>query len=176
MKRKLALIAFVMLLTTACNSNTPSNNASPSDSAHSEQLQQMDALQKENEELKATISQLENIEKSPLETEQSDFRETLNLTFRILDAMDNKDFTYLKSISSSNVIFNEQKGSLTALKQESNLLSKVNFKNFEYRFFNQKDDKSMEIGFAIVGDSAIEVYFEYIKVDNEWLFNGVLTN
>ncbi|WP_342422096.1 hypothetical protein [Paenibacillus sp. FSL E2-0178] len=59
---------------------------------------------------------------------------------------------------------------------ENRLLDSVTFRNLQYRFFNKSADNSAEIGVAKVDDGAVEIYFQFTRENDIWLFDGMITN
>lgn len=59
---------------------------------------------------------------------------------------------------------------------ENRLLDSVTFRNLQYRFFNKSADNSAEIGVAKVDEGAVEIYFQFTRENDIWLFDGMITN
>ncbi len=106
-----------------------------------------------------------------------DLRETLNLSFKIMNAMASKDYAYLKSISASTVTIDEDSNSFhfaSDIDHEQKFLQSVDFDNLEYRFHDMVDD-IITVGFAY---KSVEVYYEFVKSDTEpfYLLRSYVTN
>jgi len=123
-----------------------------------------------------TPSEQQTRTNSSSEIESNDFKETLNMTFKLLDAMESNNYGYIESVSSPNVRIDKQKNILVSEEGEVNFLTSVDFNNLEYRFFEKKDPDTMVIGLAKITDYAVEIYFYFNKVEGKWLFNGFFTN
>ena len=176
--KKSFILFLLVLLATACTDSNPQETSTEGLSSpnHNEQHLNIDFLQKENDRLKSMIQELEDQNKPPAEIELSDFRETLNLTFKLINAMELKDYKYIESVSSPTVMLNKEKNTFTTKDGESEFLKSANLGTLEYRFFHKSDDTSMIIGLAKITDHASEINFQYTKTDGKWLFNGFITN
>lgn len=177
LKNIIALLACIFLL-SACEEKAAVGTVNETPVQANQQ--QLEFLQQENESLKTLLAE-ESADAAPAntvtpETEPDDLRETLNLTFRIIGAMESKDYDYLESVSSSAVTFDRTTDTFRAQDHESTLLNSVTFRNLEYRFFNKSADNRAEIGIAKVEYGAVEIYFQFTKVDDNWLFDGMITN
>lgn len=177
MKKTIILLAYVFLL-AACEENSAGGTVN--DTQVQLDAQKLDFLQKENEALKNLLSeppsQPQTKEAVTPDTELEDFRETLNLTLQIIGAMETRDYDYLESVSSSSVTFDRTTDTFKASDHENRLLDSVTFRNLQYRFFNKSADNSAEIGVAKVDEGAVEIYFQFTRENDIWLFDGMITN
>ena len=134
---------------------------------------QIEQLEMVNEQLKNQISEMEKKN----DKEKEALRTTMNLAFQLFTAINNKDFNYITSISSSNVQVDVEKSMINS----TNYSYKMNdmeylLENLEYRFYELKDD-TLIIGFAnyfFEGHSTI--YFGFIKQNGQWLFDYIVTD
>ncbi|MFM9276908.1 hypothetical protein [Paenibacillus jiagnxiensis] len=161
--RMLVITLLLTLFLGACNGVTENTN--------SELTQQIQSLSEENERLKEQIGDNQNSKGG-----DTALRETLNHTFKIINAMEKDDYDFIASVSSPNITINQENKSITIDNREQNFLKGINFSNLEYRFYELKDQRLI-LGIAIVGNEQnIEIVFEYIKGDeNQWLYNGHIT-
>jgi hypothetical protein len=125
---------------------------------------------KENEKLHQLLEQRPNLS-------THDLRETLNLSFKIMNAMARKDYAYLKSISASTVTIDEDSNMfhfVSDIDHEQKFLQSVDFDKLEYRFHDMVDD-IITVGFAY---KSVEVYYEFVKSDTEpfYLLRSYVTN
>lgn len=166
------VIPIFLLLTLLSGCEDGSSSASEKNDL---EVVQLENLKIENEQLKNQISLIEEGHK----LEQEELRTTMNLALKIFTAMNNKDYEYIASISSSNVQVNEKGSEINF--SDPNYVHNITdvpylLENLEYRFYNLEDDK-MTIGFAnyfFEGHSTI--YFNFIKQDGAWLFDYLLTD
>lgn len=171
--KKVAIPIFLLTLLSGCEDG--SSSASEKSQLEEELKVELDKLKIENEQLKNEISLIEE----GLESEKEALRTTMNLALRIFSAMNNKDFEYITSISSSNVQVNE-KGSEIIFREPNYAHNITNLpyllENLEYRFYILEEDK-ITIGFAnyfFEGHSTI--YFNFIKQNDAWLFDYLVTD
>ena len=129
---------------------------------------------------KAQIEQLKNqiseIEKKNGEEKEA-FRTTMNIAFHILTAINNKDFEYITSISSSNVQVNVEESMIYS----TDYSYKINdmdylLENLEYRYYHL-DGEKLTIGFAnYFSEGHSTINFGFIKHDGQWLFDYLVTD
>lgn len=126
--------------------------------------------------------QVEEDIKPPDETFMMDLRETLNLSFKILQAMENNDYTYLKVVSASGITIDQEKNQVvytySGEEIRCDFLKGINFSNLEYWGSGYTENYSdFQIVFAqFLKDTHGTIYFDFIKEGNQWLFNGFITN
>jgi len=166
----------LLIMLSGCNKESPTVLA---DSEEKEELiSQINLLKLENEQLKTQIKKREK----EREIEQDVLRTTMNLSLTVLSAMNNKDFAYIASVSSTDVIVKEEEKKILFNHPNSSHEVLINdekylLENLEFRFYNFEDNEKMTIGFAenfFEGHSTL--YFEFIKQDGEWLFYNFITN
>ncbi|UQZ36727.1 hypothetical protein C2I18_26260 [Paenibacillus sp. PK3_47] len=113
----------------------------------------------------------------------ADLSATLNLSFKIIHAMGEKDYSYLESVAAPGVTVNKEENRVYFERGGEQLswdfLQPVTLDKLEYRFSTYVNEQQKEFlaGFAIYsGDShsTVEIYF--VKQGDVWLFNGLLTN
>ncbi len=111
-----------------------------------------------------------------------DLRETLNLSFKVLHAMEEKDYALLESLSSSDISLDKKDNQVVYFVGEQeirmNFLTGIHLGNLEYRGGGYSDNNS---GFQIYlahyfEDTHGTIYFDFIKKNDRWLFNGFMTN
>lgn len=130
-------------------------------------------LQQENEELKLKVNELE----TALQYHDK-AKELLNESFKLISAMSTKDFKYLNSVSGPKV-----KISKNSDKIETDEYGEVNFlkipmNELQYRgFVEQGSEDKFQIALARVSEKGnIEIYIDFVKVDDKWKYNGHVTN
>jgi len=174
--RLMSIPILLLLMLSGCNKESP---IVLEDSEEREELiSQIDQLKLENEQLKSQLNEKEK----ELEIENEALRTTMNLSLTVLSAMNNKDYAYIASVSSTDVIVKEEEKKIlfnhpnssheVSINDEKYLLEKL-----EFRFYDFEDKEKMTIGFAehfFEGHSTL--YFEFIKQDGEWLFYNFITN
>lgn len=130
------------------------------------------SLQKENAKLKQRVDDLEGLVKN-----HDTAKDLLNESFKVLAAMDSKDFNYLKTIAGPNVKITEN-----SVKIVTDEYGEINFLNIpmnelQYTGFSQYDGK-FQIDLTRESKKGnIELYsFDFVKVDNKWKYNGHFIN
>jgi hypothetical protein len=133
----------------------------------------------DSEILQATAT---NDEARPNETFMMDLRLTLNLSYKIFHAMNEKDYKYIQSVSAPAVKVNEDNTIEFLIANESQttpFIKSVNFKNLEYwgaGYLSNNNEFSLEFA-RFENDSHGTIYMDFIKNENgEWLFTSMLTN
>lgn len=183
-KSRILLIWMLALFLTACNS---SDDASLPDVQERERKDAINTeqMRKENELLKEQIrnNQKEKDEKDAIEKEEIEsLRETLNITFKLMAAMQSNNYTYLESVSSPNIEISQQNNIIISKLEQGDyevpFLQNVSLNNLEYRGFNPLDSDRVILHMATVwsdGNGALDFYFIRSEEGN-WLFDGLLTN
>lgn len=181
---RILLIWMLALFLTACNS---SDDASLPDVQERERKDAINTeqMRKENELLKEQIrnNQKEKDEKDAKEKEEIEsLRETLNITFKLMAAMQSNNYTYLESVSSPNIEISQQNNIIISKLEQGDyevpFLHNVSLNNLEYRGFNPLDSDRVILHMATVwsdGNGALDFYFIRSEEGN-WLFDGLLTN
>lgn len=183
-KRRMLLIWMFTVLLTACSSG---NDASLRDVQKRDRQDVIDTeqIQKENELLKEQLQNNKEEKDANDAKEQEEvesLRETLNITFKLMAAMESNDYTYLESVSSPNIEISKQNNTVISKRDEGDyevpFLQNVSLNNLEYRGFNPLDSDRIILHMALMrsnGNSALDIYFSRTEEGN-WLFDGLLTN
>ncbi|QOR65949.1 hypothetical protein IM538_19415 [Cytobacillus suaedae] len=128
--------------------------------------QQLEELKKENESLQKQLNERPNLTSHQL-------RETMNLALKTLDAMVNKDYTYLESISDSLVTIDKSTNTFHFENSHSQqFLEKFDYSKLEYRFHNL-DNNKITVGFALNNG---EVLFTFKEVNGQFFLVSFITN
>ncbi len=136
---------------------------------------QLEGLQKENELVK---SQLTLGEESDEET-RNYLRSTLNLSFKLFDAMNTADYDYLQSVLSSTSKLDRDNNRFIfegdGYYHEQQFIG-TSLATLEFRFYDFSGDTFL-LGFASVGeDGNASSYLEFIMENGELLFHDLKTN
>lgn len=185
MKKNL-IILFLVVLLSACTNTGPSSEPTGSQPAEGADTAALEQLQQENAKLQEQLEQGEEADKAVAGA----LRETLNMTFRLITAMDDKDYDYITSVSSTNVEVSQEKNMLivrneqapTDAPTEVALLNGLELAELEFRGFEQTDESHAVLFMARVsttegaeGNAALN--FQFIRSgDGAWQFDGLLTN
>ncbi|MFJ5770100.1 hypothetical protein [Psychrobacillus sp. NPDC093180] len=169
MKRQMFIIIVFILILAGCKD--PSSSVSENSDVNN--ITQIEKLEMTNEQKKKQISDMEKKN----EEEKEALRTTMNLAFQLLTAINNKDYEYITSISSSNIRVNVEESTIysTDYSYKMNDMPYL-LENLEYRHYQMENDK-LTIGFANYfseGHSTINIGF--IKQDGQWLFDYVVTD
>lgn len=168
---------FVFFLLIGCTSN----NSAVIESENAAELvnTKIDQITRENDILKEQVKELQ---KRPSETFMMDLRETMNLSFKIIQAMDSKDYEFLKSVSSSGVKIDQENNQVVFNYGEDEVrmdfLNELHFGNLEYwgSGYTENEIKFQIIFAHFFEDTHGTIYIDFIKEDNQWMFNGFMTN
>ncbi|MEK4664970.1 hypothetical protein MHH93_24065 [Priestia sp. FSL H7-0729] len=183
-KYRILLIWMLVLFVTACS---PSDDASLPDVQENECKEAIDTeqIRKENELLKEQVrnNQKEKDEQDIKKQEEIEsLRETLNITFKLIAAMQSNNYTYLESVSSPNIEISQHNNIISSKLEQGDyevpFLHNVSLNNMEYRGFNPLDSDRVILHMATVwsdGNGALDFYFIRSEEGN-WLFDGLLTN
>lgn len=169
--KKIALLFIFVLVLSAC-----SNTEEPPPATQGTELQDLqDDNQQLKEELEASKSSV------PSEEHMNVIRGTLNASFKIIDAMNNRDYEALKSLSVPNIEFDEQAETYTLQgiddKQNVSLLTSIGIGNLEYRGYTQTIENEVEVFLANYYDEGhVAIYMHFELVDQQWLYKGHYTN
>lgn len=135
--------------------------------------QEKESLRQENEELKQKVTELETAIQY-----HDKAKELLNESFKLISAMNNKDSNYLISIAGPKVKISENSDKI-----DTDEYGEVNFLNIpmnelQYRgFVEQGSEDKFQIALARVSEKGnVEIYIDFVKVDNKWKYNGHVTN
>lgn len=124
--------------------------------------QQINTLIQQNEELKKLLEERPNITSHEL-------RETLNLSFKVIQAMKNSDSTYLESIVNSNVTVDDEKQIFIFEDGYEQSFSNFDYSLLEYRAQFSQDNRITVALAEVSPQSNIEIYFEFIQVGETYL-------
>lgn len=167
-KSRILLIWMLALFLTACSSSDDASlpdvqERERKDAINTEQMRKENELLKEQEEVES-------------------LRETLNITFKLMAAMQSNNYTYLESVSSPNIEISQQNNIIISKLEQGDyevpFLHNVSLNNLEYRGFNPLDSDRVILHMATVwsdGNGALDFYFIRSEEGN-WLFDGLLTN
>ncbi|AWE07383.1 hypothetical protein DCE79_08360 [Lysinibacillus sp. 2017] len=109
--------------------------------------------------------------------ERDQLRDTLNLSFRIINAMINKDYAYLENVIDPSVTLNRDDNiiTFTEVNYESELMERFDYNNFEFRGY-MRDGEHILI---ILGVYNVTYEFKYVEnknVPGTYLLKSILTN
>ena len=110
---------------------------------------------------------------------QADLRDTINLSFKVFSAMNERNVNVLASFSSENVTISRDGIEFEYGGQQTTTpyIKDVHLDNLEFRSMTLKTEDSLELAFAKVDNGiAVEIYVQFIKVNQVWKFNGLVTN
>lgn len=140
---------------------------------------QTDQISQENANLKEQVKELQKV---PSETFKMDLRETMNLSFKIIQAMESKNYIFLESVSSSGVKIDKKNNQVVFTygidEVKWDFLKGIDLGNLEYWGSGYTEsDVEFQIIFAhFFEDTHGTIYIDFIKEDNRWMFNGFVTN
>ncbi|WFA86390.1 hypothetical protein [Paenibacillus amylolyticus] len=139
--------------------------------------QEIQDLQAENKQLKAELEAAQN---TLNEMDMSTVRGPLNAAFRIIKAMNNKDYEALATLSVPEVAWDDQNDTYTLQddesKQKVSLLSSIELGNLEYRGFDPVSENEVQLFLAKVDDGNVAIYIDFVKTGDQWLYKDHLTN
>ncbi|WP_054955101.1 hypothetical protein [Paenibacillus dakarensis] len=140
--------------------------------------QEIDSLRKENDELKTKVAELETQIK-----DQETARVLLNQSFKIISAMEKKDYNYLKSVAGPDVTISEKDNKIITEKHGEYKFLVAPMDKLEYRGGGYPDGSNdqFHIFLATVSteegnEGSSEIYMHFVKVNNEWKYDGYITN
>ncbi|MCM3239536.1 membrane lipoprotein lipid attachment site-containing protein [Heyndrickxia oleronia] len=163
---KQIIIAFTLLLALVGCSNKDPVEGSASQQTNTPTESRSEVLTQENKELK---KQLE--ERPALTSEQ--LRETMNLSFKTIQAMINKDYNYLETITNSNVTINQKTNAfIFDDAHEQDFLQSIDYNHFEYRF-HHLENNVITVGFA---QNNAEIVFQFSQKEGRYLLSSFITN
>ena len=166
---KYLIIALMIVLLIGCT------NQSKNMTNGSDELRQNLQASKEIE------SHLENLE-SPSDQYMMDLRETINLSFKIFQAMEHNDYAFLETSKAAGVKIDKDNNRIKYKYEDNEIeydfLKGINFNNLEYWGSGYTgSNNSFHIVFARYFDDTYgTIYFDFIKEENKWLFSGISTN
>lgn len=163
--KKIWFAFLVVLILVGC-----SNKESVEPQTNKENEIQLDTPITQDEELKRQLEERPNLPALQL-------RETLNLSLKIIRAMDNLDFNFLETVVAPNTkIDHEKKVFIFENGHEQNFLN-VDYNILEYHFHDLTDGV-ITVAFAQPSSQHgnIEIYFEFVQENGKYLLNSYTTN
>ncbi|MHA7583310.1 mediator of RNA polymerase II transcription subunit 4 [Paenibacillus vandeheii] len=177
------LLLSVTFLMTGCSGSDKSVEALKSMELNQENMQTIKELREDNARLQEQIAQIqENVHSEEL---RNNLRETLNMTFKLIAAMESEDTAYIESVSSPNVDISTSSDTLiihnTGHSYEVNFIKGIQWDEFEFRGYNQKDTDHFMLFIAqhittkgSEGNIAYE--FSFVRSpEGNWLFDGYVS-
>ncbi|MCK6076205.1 lipoprotein [Paenibacillus silvae] len=183
--KKSTLMFFLVFVLAGCSNEQKFNELTESGSSSSNDAK-IQKLQNENKHLKKEIES--NREKMNDEVQRDALRESLNLTFKLLSAMGDKDYDFIKSISSINVKISREQNILIVDNgkdfYEVAFQSKMDLEDLEFRGYDLKDEHHIKLMMARMFNQDIKgseghsaLYFDFVRSeDGRWLLDGFMTN
>ncbi|PAF31320.1 hypothetical protein [Paenibacillus sp. 7516] len=176
------LVSAAFLLTSCSEAGAPAENTQLS-KQNAEMTQTIKELREENSRLQEQITLLQ--ESVNDEESRTNLRETLNMTFKLMAAMESEDTAYIKSISSPNVKIAASRNALVVQhgdsSYEANFIKSILWDEFEFRGYDQKDSDHFMLFVAKTmttkgSEGMIEYEFSFIRSpEGEWLFDGYIS-
>ncbi|WP_145407234.1 bZIP transcription factor [Paenibacillus xylanexedens] len=174
------ILIFVVGLMAACTPSEAPVDTLQQAEQNQDQAQTIKELEEKNQQLQEQINQLQVDVNS--EEIRNNLRETLNMTFKLIAAMESGDTAYMKSISSPNVEISQDNKQFIIVKEshsyEVNFISGLAWDEFEFRGYDQTDSDHFMLFIAHYnytegseGHAAYE--FSFVRSpEGEWLFDG----
>ncbi|SEK84970.1 hypothetical protein [Paenibacillus sp. OK003] len=177
------LLLSLTFLMTGCSETDKSVEALKSVELHEENIQTIKELREENARLQEQIVQLqENVHSEEL---RNNLRETLNMTFKLIAAMESGDIAYMESVSSPNVDISKNSNTMTIYNAghsyEVHFLNGIQWDEFEFRGYNQKDSDHFMLFIAKYiktkgSEGNIAYEFSFVRSpEGNWLFDGYIS-
>jgi hypothetical protein len=168
---------------TGCNETDKSVEALKSVELHEENMQTIKELREENARLREQIIQLqENVHSEEL---RNNLRETLNMTFKLIDAMESGDIAYIESVSSPNVVISKNSSTMiihnAGHSYEVDFLKDIQWDEFEFRGYDQTDSDHFMLFIAKYittkgSEGNIAYEFSFVRSpEGGWLFDGFIS-
>lgn len=181
-KRFILLVSAAFLLTSCSEPGAPAEN-NPLSEQNAEMTQTIKELREENTRLQEQITLLQESRND--EETRTNLRETLNMTFKLIAAMESEDTAYIESVSSPNVEIAASRNALVVQHGDSsyevNFIKSILWDEFEFRGYNQKDSENFMLFVARTittkgSEGTIEYEFSFIRSpEGEWLFDGYIS-
>ncbi|WP_046215927.1 hypothetical protein [Paenibacillus wulumuqiensis] len=106
-------------------------------------------------------------------------KDTINLTFNLISAMNKNDAIYITSVAAPDVKVDPEQRSVTVDEYERPFLKGISLDNLQYRYYFPRDPQHIELAFTVVSHNetpSYELVFNYVKGENgHWLYHGHLT-
>ncbi|WP_458460058.1 hypothetical protein [Paenibacillus sp.] len=178
------LLLTAICLITGCSETDRSVETLKPIERNMEDAQTIKELREENARLQEQVTILQ--EKAHSEEIRTNLTETLNLTFRLMAAMDSEDIAYLKSVSSPNVNISKESNTMTILyggdpSYEVPFLKGIHWDEFEFRGYDQKDSDHFILFIARLintkgSEGNIAYKFSFVRSpEGIWLFEGYVS-
>ncbi|MEF2965821.1 hypothetical protein V3851_08270 [Paenibacillus sp. M1] len=170
------LISFILVGCT--NTGTTKVNSEKEENSDLAVIQTAGILE-EKAELEEQVKRLQRV---PSETFMMDLRETMNLSFKIMQAMESHDYAYLESVAAPGVIIDKEKNQVVYTyggeEVRWDFLKGIHLGNLEYwgAGYGESEVKFQTIFAHFFNDTHGTIYIDFVKKDNKWLFNGLTTN
>lgn len=181
-KRFVLLVSAAFLLTSCSEPGAPAENTQLSEQ-NAEMTQTIKELREGNTHLQEQITLLQ--ESVNDEETRTNLRETLNMTFKLMAAMESEDTAYIESVSSPNVEIAASRNALVVQhgdsSYEANFIKSIPWDEFEFRGYDQKDSDHFMLFIARImstkgSEGTIEYEFSFIRSpEGEWLFDGYIS-
>lgn len=164
--KRIALMFFIIIVLMGCSNH--------------------EEIPNENKRLKEESES--SLKKMNEENREQALKESLNLTFKLLSAMGDKDYDFIESNSSTSVKVSREQNMIIVNNGENfyevALQSKMELGDLEFRGYELKDAKHLKLMMAVMFNQDIKgseghaaLYFDYIRSDDDrWLLDGFLTN
>ncbi|MEO2205294.1 hypothetical protein ABGV42_16300 [Paenibacillus pabuli] len=178
----LLLVSAVFLL-PSCNDPGASIESTEVIEQNAEMTQTIKELREENTRLQEQVTLLQ--EGVDEDETRNNLRETLNMTFKLIAAMNSGDIAYIESVSSPNVELSQNKNAFIIQygdsSYETNFIQNIHWNEFEFRGYDQKDSDHFMLFIAkdittkgSEGNIAYE--FSYVRSpEGQWLFDGYVS-
>nr|WP_154892802.1 hypothetical protein [Paenibacillus xylanexedens] len=183
MYKRFVLLVFAAFLLTSCSEPGASDQNTQLSVQNAEMTQTIKELREDNTRLQEQITLLqENVND---EETRTNLRETLNMTFKLIAAMESEDIAYIESVSSPNVEIATSKNALVVQhgdsSYEANFIKSILWDEFEFRGYDQKDSDHFMLFVARTittkgSEGTIEYEFSFIRSpEGKWLFDGYIS-
>ncbi|MCG7384451.1 hypothetical protein [Paenibacillus sp. ACRRY] len=174
-KRFVLLVSAAFLLTSCSEPGAPAENTQLIEQ-NAEMTQTIKELREENTRLQESVNDEET---------RINLRETLNMTFKLMAAMESEDTAYIESVSSPNVEIAASRNALVVQhgdsSYEANFIKSIPWDEFEFRGYDQKDSDHFMLFIARImttkgSEGTIEYEFSFVRSpEGEWLFDGYIS-
>lgn len=183
MYKRFVFLVFAAFLLTSCSEPDASAQNIQLSKQNAEMTQTIKELREENTRLQEQITLLQ--ESANDEETRTNLRETLNMTFKLMAAMESEDTAYIESVSSPNVEIAASRNAFVVQHEdfsyESNFIKSILWDEFEFRGYDQKDSDHFMLFIARTiptkgSEGTIEYEFSFIRsTEGEWLFDGYIS-
>ncbi|WP_340032054.1 hypothetical protein NSQ20_05620 [Paenibacillus sp. FSL K6-1122] len=183
MYKLITLLLTAICLVTGCSETDRSVETLKQIERNMEDAQSIKELREENARLQEQLTILQ--EKAHSKEIRNNLTETLNLTFRLMAAMESGDIAYLESVSSPNVNISKESNIKTILygggPYEVPFLKVIHWDEFEFRGYDPKDSDHFMLFIAQLiktkgSEGNIAYEFSFIRSpEGVWLFDGYVS-